>query len=213
MQLRDRVSMRSPLVAVLLAPVVVACGGDDVTRPRGGAGTTSVVLVDPPSPASAREHVHALRSTAFEGTLTGEAEAYLSVDGETWVDIGSVEQVRLRLQSGDSARVTEASVPADTYSHVRIVLRDAVATVQAGAELGGIFVETDLSLQLGGDGEVVVEKQLAPFEVGAGGETRLIVDLNSNAWVTQESAERGSVSEADVAASIRVQVETTAEVS
>lgn len=193
---------------VLAALAAAACGGDDDgTGPGGGTATATVVLVDPPSSQSAS--LPALTAALrIDGTLTGTAEAYLSADGEAWEDITDEDALELRLQSEDSAAVGGGQVPGGSYNRLRLVLRDAAATVRAGVDLGGLVLDADVVLELGADGELVVEKIVPSLELGSGGAVRLIVDLNSSGWLTRDNAEQGAVSEAEVEASMRVRVET-----
>lgn len=195
--------MRGARVPVLLALPALGCGSG-ATGPGVGAGTASVVLLDPPgATAEAPEEP----SGPFEATLDAEVEAYLSVDGDTWEPVGSQAALKLRLQTGDSATLVRQDLPARTYEHLRLILR-GVATIAPGTELGGTLLDAAVAIALGSGGEVAIEKRLAPFEVRSGGAVRLTVDLNSEAWITEQNVERGFASQAELGASMRVQVET-----
>lgn len=106
----------------------------------------------------------------------------------------------LALQSsGDTTTIRgDVTIPARTYGRIRLVLENASATLDAGSQIGTTLLSASVSLGLGADGKVVIEKDVTGLTVAADSESRIVLDLNSEAWVTEENVDAGAVSETDV---------------
>lgn len=69
----------------------------------------------------------------FEGTFTGQVRAEVSADGQTWIDLGPAQSVNVAMQSGQEAVVhASTSIPARTYSRVRLTVSNGQATLVSG---------------------------------------------------------------------------------
>ena len=177
------------------------------TDPVGTAlGSASAVITDDATSQGAlRSHegapYRAAAAGTFSGSFTSEAQVEISMDGSTWVDLGSPSQVSVMLQSsgGESTVHSNASVPVGTYTHARLRLSGGQASVDAGAVLGGVSFTGAVDIQVGGtDQEVVIEKQVQPFTLTADTQARIIFDLNSEAWVDEENADDQSADDEEV---------------
>jgi hypothetical protein len=90
-------------------------------------------------------------------------------------------------------------VPAGTYARVRLTLRNAQAKLLAGGSVAGISLASDLTLTVGGtDSQVIVEKQVQPFEVRAGSRTAIQFELNSESWATAQNTQDRTVEDGEV---------------
>lgn len=178
---------------------LAACGDDDGTGPEG-PGTVSAVMTDPGgSSAVASRGAAAASQGAFTGTFDGEVQVQISTDGETWVDVGSPASVSVDLQSsGETTIRSDVEVDAGTYSHIRVVMSGAGAGLNAGAVIGGVTFSSAVNVSVAGGSEVTVEKEVVQFRVDSETDMVVVVDLNSEAWITSETAESGSASEAQV---------------
>ncbi len=196
-----------------LATVSLLAAGCDDDDPVGvdDTGTVQAALVDTPTQQTAG----ALAATpprfqqlqldfggAFAGTT--RVEIYSPAD-DSWVEIAGTSSTQLDLLSTDSAMLGGA-VELDagvSYTRVRLTITNGEAVVEAGATIGGIVLESDVSLDLGGDDAVVIEKDIA-LTVGSDTTTDLVIDLNSEGWVTANNLQDGVVSEAEMTAAASV---------
>lgn len=206
MRLTSLVKTAATLALILPA---AACG-DDATGPDGGTAT-AVVHDDPSSgSASVEPDFSQIRAAATsEGSYSGELRAnvtvQISADGEAWTDVYSratgSSEVDLQT-STETTLVTDASVEAGTYSYVRVVLQSPSVELNSGSTISGstgdLTLDADVSLALGSDGQLVIERQVAQFEITADSDARIATDLNSEAWIDQESVEAGAVSSSEV---------------
>ncbi len=203
--------IRTLAVAALLAPLTLAaCGDDDATGP-GVMGTARAEIYDGsgssstgPAPASQQ----AAAASAMSGTMSGTAQASIYSEARGWVELGSASNTSLTMQSEETATVGSATVEADTYTRVRLVMEGFDADVQAGAVLGGLTLDAAVTITMGGsDGRVVIEKNVTPFTVRADADTRIRFDLNSETWVDQQSAESRTASDAEIVAATTATVQ------
>lgn len=202
--------LKTAATLALLVPAAAACG-DDATGPDGTGTATAVVHDDPSSGSAAMQPSFSkIRAAATsEGSYSGELRANVTVqvsaDGDAWTDVYSQatgsSEVDLQTSS-ETTLVTDASVDAGTYSYVRVVLQSPSAHLNSGSTISGstgdLTLDADVSLALGSDGQVVVEKEVADFEISADSNTRISTDLNSEAWIDQESVEAQAVSSSEV---------------
>jgi hypothetical protein len=100
----------------------------------------------------------------------------------------------------------EQSVPVGTYSRVRLVIDGAAAELTAGSVVGTITLGVDTSVSIAADGQVVIDLAIAPFTVEGDTNTRILFDLNSEAWLTESAVAVGTVAEADVVSNVDVGV-------
>lgn len=222
-----RITARA-LLLPLVAAAAIACG-DDGTGPEAGetqmvvkddpnsaqasavrAQLLRAVEADPSLVEGGRAAVERVRSAGttpasasaatFEGVIVADANGSVSSDGETWVEIGSPTSTTLELQSsGETTVHSSATIQGGSYTHVRLVLRNATATIRAGSVVGGLTLNADVDLRLGGpDSEVVIEKQVSTFEVSSDTRTTVVWEMNSEEWANEENTEEEEVEDQEV---------------
>lgn len=205
--------IRSFTAAALLAPLALFLGAcdDDATGP-GATGTVRAEIYDgsgagSAGPAPASQQAGPAAASTASGTLSGTAQASVWSEARGWVELGSATDASLSMQSEETAAVGSATVDADTYTRVRLVMEGFDADVQAGAVLGGLTLDAAVTITMGGsDGRVVIEKTVTPFTVSADADTRVRFDLNSETWVDQESAESRTAGDAEIVSATRTTV-------
>lgn len=193
------------LAAVAMLGTATACTNDDPIEAQ--MGSASAVITDDPSTASAAASGLANDAQAdqsagpFSGTFTTTAWVSVRAEGGGWLDLGSPADATISLQTtGDAATIhADAAVPVDTYTHVRLTLSGAEARIAAGAVLGGLTLGSDVRIVVGGsDGRLVIEKTVEPFTIDTDAHARIRFDLNSEAWVHEQSAEEGAADDDEV---------------
>lgn len=207
-ELRRRIVMP---VTGLLGVALAGCG-EDATGP-GGAGRVRTVMYDRPSASAAvvPGASYLMAGTgggSLSGSMTATASVSIAAEGGAWIEIGRPRPVTYELQS--TADTTEvhggAEVPAGTYSRVRIVMSDARVNLAAGSVIGGLTLTGSISIIVGGGSDVVIEKRVEPFRVSADARTQIEIDLNSEAWVTAQSAEQRAVAASEMQSAMTVAV-------
>lgn len=187
----------------------VACSDDDdPTDPTGDMGTVQATLVDDPDPqpapwmapgAASRTTLARQLQAAFSGTFQGETRVEIYHPGDDrWVEVAGQSTTTLDLASNDQAVLGSSSqIDVGTYTRMRLTITGGEAVIAAGATLGGIVLVADVTLDLGGSSNVVIEKDVA-VTVAADATTTLVIDLNSEAWVTEENTDDGTVTEGEM---------------
>lgn len=196
-------SLRWMTAAVLVATAAcenaTASGGGDARMQMAAAGDDGAA-----ASRSAGEEPRYQQSTA-DGTVTFAARAYVQTSTGAWVELtdGAYESVALAASSGAAAARVFASsnVEATSYTRVRIVFREVNADVEGGVQTGNGLLTGRVSVNAGGDEQIVVERRISVTARG-GATTRLLVDLNSYAWLSQASAQ--AVSETAFASAVQV---------
>lgn len=189
----NRRKLAASALAMVLCAAAAGCGD-----PTGvGQGTVSATMYDGSSAgqqASMQPSVQpassSRSSSSYQGQASGSAQVYIYSEAEGWVSLGFPANVNVTLQSDDETAVhAAATVPAETYTQVRLVLDGFQANVDAGAVLGGVTFSAAVSVRMGGsDGYVEIEKSVTPFTVTANGGASLRFDLNTEVWMDEETA-------------------------
>lgn len=203
-------------LALALALPLAACS-DDATGPSGDSGSASAAMHDDPNSTSASMSPSFTRmsnqtsSSSYSGTMRADVKVQVSADGQVWTDVNNqaTSNSQVALQSGSQTTVaSNASVDAGTYSHVRVVMENSSATVESGSTFsgGGLTLNADVTLALGSNGRVVIEKQVANFQVSADSNTTIVIDLNSEAWIDQESVEAQAASSSEIESATSIAV-------
>lgn len=186
---------------------LAACDDDDVTGTERGEVSASVT--DDPSStsgsiarASFLDILGLQASGAFSGTMTADATVEIRNSAGTFIDLGSASNADLEMQSegGEITVATGTSVDAGTYTAVRLTLENATTTVQAGSSIGGIVLDVDVLVNVGGeDNTVVIEKEME-VDVDAGSSTTVVFDLNAESWIDQAAVDSEMATDADIQA-------------
>lgn len=191
------------LTAVALLGLTTACADNDPIEGERGSASAEITDDASSSASLASDAGTANQSTGtFSGTFTSDAEVAIAAESGAWVDLGSPTRATVTLQStGDRTSIhANSAVPAGIYTRVRLTLSGGRAHVTAGGTLGDNFsLTSDATINVGGsDNHVVIEKQVQPFTVGADTHVRILFDLNSEAWINQQSAEEENVEDEEV---------------
>jgi hypothetical protein len=197
-----------------LSFALVACSDDDPSGPNGSADghASATAIADPRSEqgtadvtspgGSPRFHV---AGSAFSGSMTPVATASIYNTTGTWAAVGSTSAGTLQMQgTGELVVDSDATVDAGTYQAVRLTLDNAALTVDAGSTIGGIVLEVDVALDVGGgDQSVQIEKQVS-FDVEASADARSAVffDLNAESWVNESTVDAETVTDAEIESAV-----------
>jgi hypothetical protein len=200
------VSLSCALVAA------AACGDDNGTGPE--LGRAEAYVADDPTTANLARagtgpSLGNAAPAAFSGSIAGEVQVAISADGETWVDLGSPNDITLQLQASGTGTTVhgEVDVPIGTYAHVRLIFSGAEARLSAGSTFGAFTLTTQVDVMMGGsDGEVVIETTVTPFTVTAEGRAVITVDLNAEAWLTDQSVTAQSATDAAIQGAVSLAV-------
>ena len=201
------------VLTTLVIPATIAACGDDSTGP-GGMGTVSATMQDgsgasgAPAYSTSPASGPATAAGSFSGSASGSAQVYIYSDAEGWVALGSPTNATLQLQSSNTTTLyTSASVPAGSYTKVRLVLDGFNANIAAGGVLGGLTLGVGVTITAGGsDGYVEIEKTVTPFTVSAQSSASVDFDLNSEAWVTEQSAQSKTAADTEIQSATSVNV-------
>jgi hypothetical protein len=195
------------LTAFALLPVSMAACDDDSTGPAANANMSAVVTDGSGSSGSSMASLVAgstMSATegSFSGMTSGQARVSVFSEANGWVELGNFQNVDVAMQSNASTSVhANASVPADTYIRVRYEFENANSDIRAGADLGSIVLSADVTISFGGsDGRVTVEKSITPVTLDASSSATVALDLNSEAWVDDETASGSAATDAEIAA-------------
>jgi len=202
--------------ATLLAAALLGTSGcsNEPSGPAPGMGFARARVMDDPSSTDPSVTAPFLLSrtgttgaAAFTGSFEGDVSVAVSLDGSTWVDLGSPADVSITAQAGAGTDVHgEVQVPVGTYTRVRLTLAGVTARLAAGSSIGGLTLTTETSIVLGGSDEsIVIEAQVPPFTVraDASARTEILFDLNSESWITQAAVQAGVVADAAVESAAR----------
>jgi hypothetical protein len=152
-------------------------------------------------------------SASYSGHMEADVKVQVSADGQAWTDVNDQASSNSQVDFHSSSETTvasDASVDAGTYSHVRVVMENTTAMIDSGssfgASTGGITLSADVNLNVGGDGRVVIEKQVGDFEISADSNTTITIDVNSDTWVNQDNVEARAVSSSEIESATAVSV-------
>lgn len=201
--MRNQSFLGTVAALAFLLPLTAGCG-DDATGPGSDdEGTARAVVTDNPTSGSASVAPSGARfsqsfsGAQFEGEFSGQAQVQMSVDGQTFIDLGPAQEVRFNLQTNEQGVVhASANVPASAFTHVRLVLSEAQATLLSGS-VGGTPITAQIDIAVNGGSEFVIEKQV-DVDVSAGSQTTVVFDLNSEDWITETNVQSRAATAAEV---------------
>lgn len=200
--------LRHATVILALPAVLAACDDEDPTGPDDGTarGTVSAAIED--EGAAAQAASAAAVQSAVSGSMSGTARAFIYSDADGWTSVGTRSGATLELQGSDTATVaTNDQVEAGTYTRVRLVLDGFDAEVDAGVVVGGVALDTEVVVEMGGaDGQVEIVKDVAPFQVTTDGTLHIRFDLNSETWLDAQAVESEIAADADIEAATTAEV-------
>lgn len=213
--------LAGPLLALALAVAAAGCG--NVTA-GGVTGDTEVYMSGDADGSGAAPAPRQTSGPSAEGTpqaappqptvvgagLEGDAQVtasiYLTSAGGADVPLtpdGPVT-VTLDLAGAQQPRVAQRAVTLGSYTGLRIVFTDVVATVTGGLEIGGVAFTGPVSVDLG-SGSLTVERTLS-LTVREDQTLAVLVDLDAPTWLDLLDPVTGTVAGADFAGAVGVAV-------
>jgi len=137
---------------------------------------------------------------SYHGTLTGRMDVEISKDGQTWRSLGAPRDVTLALQTTNARFVLsgKVDVPAGTYSHVRINIGSAGFIIAAGSVVNNVTLTSDVHMRLGDTGSGVARPNVTAFTLEAGKAATIVVELNTERWLSVSNLESRQVPKEDV---------------
>lgn len=198
------------IMAGLVTAGLTAC--DEATGPATETGQVEAAAIGDGSASSASTSPSdgARTSTAgSEGTVHFRARVYLRTETGQWLEVtnGAAAAGAVRASGSDGAKVFASSaMQARSYTRVRVVFDEVRAETTGGVQVGvGSAVSGEVQVDMAGGG-ATVEREIE-VRVRGGSTTRLVVDLNSSAWMTRADAHTGAVSRSDFEGAVRVRSE------
>ena len=206
-----------PLAAAsALALGAAACSGNGSGPQMGQASASMQDNPQASAPDRRSGGPHALAATSgsgsFSGTLTGDAKAEIKSSSGTWVDLGSLSQASLSLQDASSEAVVSQSttVDAGSYVAVRLVLTNVHAHLDAGSTFGSTSLSSSADVAVGGaDDSVTITKQVQ-VDVSQGATTRVVFDLNTEAWFDSTDVQNRVVADSKVQTAVQAASQSSA---
>lgn len=188
---------------------IAACSGDALEVVTGeGPGTTgfAVHVTDDPT-IDASPGSGPTGPVDFSGELDGSIRVALRSDGGALVDLGLVQNAVIELQQvGDTTALSDLNrPPTDTYVAVQLRFEGVSVRVDAGSEVGDTTLTQDAILNVG-NGLATVEIATQPFTVTSEATLDVIVDLNSELWVTTTNLDDDAVPQADLTNNVTVDI-------
>lgn len=179
-----------------------ACGKDAIDPVTGGEGSGSegftVVVTDDPGEEDA----------TLEGTMTGAIRVSLRNDQGALVSLGVADDIEIPLHVDDTLRLTGLSrPPIDDYTAVQLRFEGVDVVVEAGSQVGDSTLANNVTLDVGGTGTATVDVLVPVFSVAASNVMEIVVDLNSESWVTGDNLDDQVVPQADLTNSVLVEVD------
>lgn len=193
--------------AVLLGMV----GCEESTGPEEGATVRVEAVGDVaagPSPARGSGYSQAVLAAdgSAQGTEQFTARVYMQTSSGAWVALTEEAAQNVTVdaygRSGGQVVAIE-TIEARSYDRVRVVFDRVSANVMGGIQLGiGGLLTGTVQVNFGTDSEIVVEREV---EVTAreGTTTTLVINLNTDAWLSQAAAQAKAVSEAEFESAVR----------
>jgi hypothetical protein len=186
---------RYTLALLTAAAIPLAGCSDDPVGVEDDPGSVEMVVRDG-NGASASLGGPSLDShDGASGEFRADVRVQVQVDGD-WQDVVDLAgvQAQVELRGGEST-VGMATVEARTYDRVRVVVNNARADLDAGVDIGAGPIDASVSLEIAGGGEAAIEYG-APVTVQANSTTRIMLNLNSDLWLTGQTIEAGAVTRA-----------------
>ena len=198
----------------LLAPLAFCAGGcgenaiGPITGGEGEGNTGFAVLVtdDPANdPTSGPQRV---APQAVEGVFAGSIRVSLRNDEDALVDLGLMQDAEVELQEGgDSLRLADLSrPPADDYVGIQLRFEGVDVTILSGSEVGDSTLTENVVLDIGSGGLATIEIATQSFAIDSETDLDIVVDLNSELWITGDNIDDTIVSQADLANAVTVEI-------
>ena len=197
--------------AAALVAVLGACGGDATGAQGSGDATMQVAARGDDAPAASAAPATDGGAPRFShssasGTVDFRARVYAQTSAGGWVELTNQAAQQATVDAaghGEAVVFATSRVQAGAYSRVRVVFEQVRASMSGSLQVGTGLLSGTVSVDTQGDGSVTVERQVS-VSASAGATSRLLINLNSDVWLGQASAQTRTVSEAAFAAAVAV---------
>ncbi|MBW3628406.1 MAG: hypothetical protein KY464_03830 [Gemmatimonadetes bacterium] len=196
--------MNAMWLAVLTAAALGGC--EQATGPSGvGSAEMQVGVRGDAAPAQSSAPSGGSPSRFAGGKIEVAARVYVESASGGWEEVtrGTSRQT-VESSGADGVRLLASSeVAASSYRRVRVEFERVRADFSAGVTIGGSFVTGVLEVDGGGDGRVVVERELR-MEARSGSVSHVEIDLNADQWLNRADASARTVTEAEFSSAVLV---------
>ncbi|HEU0054012.1 MAG TPA: hypothetical protein VFQ39_12590 [Longimicrobium sp.] len=144
--------------------------------------------------------------TASRGSVEFRARVYVRSSAGGWAELtdGAFQRASVDAGGHGSSQIFAGSrVEAGTYDRVRMVFDEVNADITASVTVGGASLTGNVSVATGDS--LVVERTIQA-QASAGFTTQLLLNLNADAWLSRVNLATRTVSAADFASAIGVEV-------
>ena len=187
---------KSHWIAAVTAVVAAAGCGSDALGPDTAQGEGFVS--DAPAAAA-----------TYSGTAAGDFQVSFSSDGQTWIDLGSLNGITVTLQDAATGQTVHGQqvVPEGTFNRVRLIVQDIEFTVAAGGTVGGVAIGEETKADLASGAPLSIERAVQEFTLSEGQRVEIRFDLNSEVWLTAADLQAGVLPTAAAEAGVTVSVQ------
>lgn len=202
----DRRLARGAIAPVLLLTLTaaLAIGGCGNLTAGGARGEVSAAVSgDASEPAQAAP---APTAAVIEGTVDATVRVYLENDaGDRFPVVGSDTRAALDVQGETEVEMGSVELELGTYPRARIVFTDVFAVIESGLTLGDVIVEGRIDVGDETVDSIVVERAVG-IQLEEDAEQQILVDLNSPTWLALADPVLGIVAADDFASAVDVRV-------
>ena len=184
--------MVATVFCVAAAGVLGACSG---SAGASGSGSSTIRV----------SAVGASVPTAT-GSVGFQARVWVRTQAGDWVEVTHDAAAHAVVDaSGRAGAVALATARVDTGTYVRVRVMFARVNARLGGSLrvGTGLLSGTVDVDTQGDGSITVERPVR-VAASAGATTHLLIDLNSDVWLSQASVSTRTVSETAFSSAVRV---------
>jgi hypothetical protein len=194
------------LTAAALALFLGACD-----NPAGSGNSNVQVLARGDDPAAGSQSVAEADGpryshTTAEGTIDFRARVYVYSSTSGWLEVTEASRAAGSVAAsghGEAKTVARGRVEAGSYSRVRVIFEEVDANLSGSLAVSTGLLSGSVAVNLESDGQVVVERD-ANVTVSADATSRILINLNADAWLNSANAQTRTVSEAAFRSAVRV---------
>lgn len=201
---------RTTRVVATVAVLGGFAGCEEGTTPAEPTGRVEVETIgdrDGASSAATRSSSTSDSGGAAEGTIDIRARVDLWTQANGWVELdgGAAHAARVDASGASTASLLAAEVEARSYARVRVVFEEVRANVTGGVQGGaGAALEGEVRVGADGSSDPAVVERAVEVRVSGGGTTRLVVDLNADAWLSKADPQTRTVARSELESAVRV---------
>jgi hypothetical protein len=201
--------MKTTTLSLAAAALALFLGACD--NPAGSGDSNVQVLArgdDPPAGSQSVSEADGPRysHTTAEGTIDFRARVYVYSSTSGWLEVTEASRAAGSVAAsghGEAETVARGRVEAGSYSRVRVIFEDVDAHLSGSLAVTTGLLSGSVAVNLESDGQVVVERD-ANVTVSADATSRILINLNADAWLNSANAQTRTVSEAAFRGAVRV---------